>query len=113
MGRQSFVKTEIEKKNRNLGNDEQKKKIRTEAVVFPKTKYEKKFRFRFWNGDKEGPKIKIQKKKYKKIQGLWLFVGSCQKWLLKNRTWRLFPQIPSHAKAETKIGKNRSLARSS
>ena len=59
MGRQSFVKTKIEKKKRNLGNDEQKKKIRKEAVAFPKTKYEKKSRFRFWNGDKGRPKLPL------------------------------------------------------
>jgi hypothetical protein len=31
--------------------------MRKEAAPFPKTKYEKKSRFRFWKRDKEGPQF--------------------------------------------------------
>jgi hypothetical protein len=46
-----------EKKVRNLGNGRRKKNVRTEAVPFPKPKYENKSRFRFWKRYKEGPDV--------------------------------------------------------
>jgi hypothetical protein len=43
-----FQVSSSQKKSPNLGNGRGKTKVRTEAVPFPKPKYGKKSRFRFW-----------------------------------------------------------------